>query len=58
MNDPPSKAEQLAWMATKGTVWVLRRSTDLVPNLVGMAFHEWRASRSLPSDSPAPVQVS
>lgn len=58
MNDPPSKAEQLAWMATKGTVWVLRRSTDLVPNLVGMAFHEWRASRSLPSDSPAPVEVS
>ena len=43
MNEPPSKAEQFAWMATKGTAWVVKRSTDLVPNLVGMALAEWRA---------------
>jgi lysophospholipase L1-like esterase len=43
MNEPPSKAEQFAWMATKGTAWVVRRSTDLVPSLLAMAFAEWRA---------------
>ena len=42
-NPPPTKAEQLAWMATKGTAWVVRRSTDLVPSLLAMAFAEWRA---------------
>lgn len=45
LNQPPTKAEQFAWMATKGTVWVVRRSTDLVPNLLAMAFAEWRAGR-------------
>ena len=43
VNHPPSKAEQLAWMATKGTAWVARRSTDLVPSLLAMAFAEWRS---------------
>jgi lysophospholipase L1-like esterase len=43
MNEPPTKAEQLAWMATKGTAWVVKRSTDLVPSLLSMAFAEWRA---------------
>jgi hypothetical protein len=33
-------------MATKGTAWVLRRSTDLVPSLLAMAVMEWRAGRS------------
>ena len=42
LNQPPSRAEQLAWMATKGTAWVLRRSTDLVPSLLAMAVAEWR----------------
>lgn len=56
MNEPPSKAEQFAWMATKGTVWVMRRSTDLVPNLISMAFDEWRAGRSLPAESVAAGQ--
>jgi lysophospholipase L1-like esterase len=42
LNQPPTKAEQLAWMATKGTAWVARRSTDLVPSLLAMAFAEWR----------------
>jgi lysophospholipase L1-like esterase len=43
VNQPPTKAEQLAWMATKGTAWVARRSTDLVPSLLAMAFAEWRS---------------
>jgi lysophospholipase L1-like esterase len=46
LNQPPSKAEQLAWMATKGTAWVARRSTDLVPSLVAMAFAEWRSGHA------------
>lgn len=42
-SEPPSKLEQAAWLATKGTAWVVKRSTDLVPNLLAMAFAEWRA---------------
>jgi hypothetical protein len=41
-NPPPSRGAELAWLATKGTAWVLRRSTDLVPSLLAMAFREWR----------------
>jgi lysophospholipase L1-like esterase len=52
LNEPPTKAEQLAWMATKGTAWVARRSTDLVPSLLAMAFAEWRSSGE-GSDLPA-----
>jgi lysophospholipase L1-like esterase len=51
LNPPPSRAEQLAWMATKGTAWVARRSTDLVPCLLAMAFAEWRSGEG--SDLPA-----
>lgn len=40
-NPPPSRRDELAWLATKGTAWVLRRSTDLVPGLLAMAFREW-----------------
>jgi lysophospholipase L1-like esterase len=47
MSEPPTQLEQLAWMATKGTAWVVRRSTDLVPNLLAMAFAEWRAGASV-----------
>jgi lysophospholipase L1-like esterase len=49
-NQPPSKAEQFAWMATKGTAWVARRSTDLVPNLLALAYAEWRSGQ--PGDVP------
>jgi len=51
VNQPPTKAEQLAWMATKGTAWVARRSTDLVPSLLAMAFAEWRCGEG--GDLPA-----
>jgi lysophospholipase L1-like esterase len=44
-NPPPTRAMELCWLATKGTAWVVRRSTDLVPSLLGMAFTEWRANR-------------
>jgi lysophospholipase L1-like esterase len=46
LEEPPTRIEQLAWMATKGTAWVAKRSTDLVPNLLAMAFAEWRSGQS------------
>jgi lysophospholipase L1-like esterase len=46
VNQPPTRAEQLAWMATKGTAWLVRRSTDLVPSLLAMAFAEWRSGQA------------
>jgi lysophospholipase L1-like esterase len=39
-NPPPSRVAQAAWMATKGTAWVLRRSTDLIPGLLALAIKE------------------
>lgn len=42
---PPSRLAEIAWMATKGTAWLLRRSTDLVPALVGLAVREWWTAR-------------
>jgi lysophospholipase L1-like esterase len=52
-NPPPTRGMELAWLATKGTAWVLRRSTDLVPNLLAMAFAEWRAG-----GQPAPGELA
>jgi lysophospholipase L1-like esterase len=37
----PTRRAQLGWLATKGTRWVVDRSRDLVPYLVGMAAAEW-----------------
>jgi lysophospholipase L1-like esterase len=37
----PRLGAQARWMATRGTAWVLQRSTDLVPYLVAMAATEW-----------------
>lgn len=45
-NPPPSRLAEVTWMATKGTAWVLRRSTDLVPSLLAMAIMEWRSGRT------------
>jgi len=42
---PPSRLAEIAWMATKGTAWLLRRSTDLVPALVSLAVREWWTAR-------------
>jgi lysophospholipase L1-like esterase len=44
-NPPPSRMAEVTWLATKGTAWVLRRSTDLVPSLLAMAVTEWRSDR-------------
>jgi hypothetical protein len=38
---PPTRRDELTWMATKGTKWVLRRCTDLLPYLVAMAVREY-----------------
>ncbi len=38
-------------MATKGTAWLVRRSRDLVPALVGLAVREWLG---LGRDAPEP----
>ncbi len=54
MNPPPSKAAELTWMATKGTAWVAKRSTDLVPSLLAMAFAEWRLGAGQDLDATAP----
>src|SRR6185437_15405883 len=43
-NPPPTRLAELGWMATRGTVWVLRRSTDLVPYLLAMAVAELMGS--------------
>lgn len=39
---PPSKLSRAWWMATKGTRWIMRRSTDLMPQLLALAAAEWR----------------
>ncbi|GAA4262132.1 SGNH/GDSL hydrolase family protein [Dactylosporangium darangshiense] len=41
-NRPPSKLAQAAWISTAGTHWVIRRSTDLLPGLLRLAWAEWR----------------
>jgi lysophospholipase L1-like esterase len=52
-NPPPTKSAQFAWMATKGTVWVLRRSTDLVPYLIAMAVREkWNTRHEVEAPGP------
>ncbi|MFJ8624756.1 SGNH/GDSL hydrolase family protein [Kitasatospora sp. NPDC093550] len=40
---PPGRAADLWWMATRGTRWVLARSTDLLPGLLALAAVETAA---------------
>jgi lysophospholipase L1-like esterase len=40
-NPPPTTRAQIRWLATEGTRWLYRRSTDLVPQLAGLAVAEW-----------------
>jgi len=42
---PPRRSASVAWMATKGTKWVVNRSTDLVPSLLSMCAKEWWHTR-------------
>ncbi|MCE7079361.1 SGNH/GDSL hydrolase family protein [Streptomyces sp. ST2-7A] len=39
---PPGRVAATRWMATKGTRWVLDRSRDLLPGLLGLAVEEAR----------------
>jgi lysophospholipase L1-like esterase len=39
---PPSWGAKARWLATKGTAWMLRRSTDLLPQLLSLACQEMR----------------
>ena len=41
---PPTRLAEAGWMATKGTAWLVRRSRDLMPALVGLAVREWLSS--------------
>jgi lysophospholipase L1-like esterase len=41
---PPTRRAKAGWMATKGTAWVIKRSTDLVPYLLLMGIRELWAS--------------
>jgi lysophospholipase L1-like esterase len=57
---PPTRREDMLWMASKGTRWVLRRSVDLIPYMVFMAArealteqHEWPAVPVPLSSGPA-----
>ena len=51
---PPTRLDELRWMATKGTAWVLGRCTDLLPYLVVMAVREcFRGPRREPPRPPA-----
>jgi lysophospholipase L1-like esterase len=52
VNTPPTRMMELTWLATKGTAWVVRRSTDLVPSLLAMAYTEWRAGEVVDPGEP------
>jgi hypothetical protein len=53
----PTRRDEFTWMATKGTKWVLRRCTDLLPYLVAMAVRDcFRGPRQEPA-VPAAVEV-
>lgn len=50
---PPTRAAEIGWLATKGTAWVLRRSTDLVPGLLALAIRErWAGEFPVQAVSP------
>jgi hypothetical protein len=37
---PPTRRDEIKWMATKGTAWVMRRSVDLIPYMLFMAARD------------------
>ncbi len=53
----PTRRAQLGWLATKGTRWVVDRSTDLIPGLLLLAAREAvgrPAVPALPAPTPEP----
>jgi lysophospholipase L1-like esterase len=59
---PPTRLAEVGWMATKGTAWLVRRSRDLVPALVGLALREWlgigREELEREGAAPEPVNLN
>jgi len=59
---PPTRLAEAGWMATKGTAWLVRRSRDLVPALVGLALREWlgigREELEPEGAAPEPVNLN
>src|SRR5689334_16639514 len=57
---PPTRLAEVGWMATKGTAWLVRRSRDLVPALVGLAMREWLGGgrEELEPEGAAPEPVN
>src|SRR5467141_2197098 len=58
----PTRLAEAGWMATKGTAWLVRRSRDLVPALVGLALREWlgigREELEPAGAAPEPVNLN
>jgi lysophospholipase L1-like esterase len=52
---PPTRLAEFGWMTTKGTAWLVRRSTDLVPALVALAVREWLGGSGEPERDPVPL---
>jgi lysophospholipase L1-like esterase len=55
---PPTRRAEFCWMATKGTAWVLRRSTDLVPALLALTVREWLVRAPEPVPLPEPTATT
>ena len=54
----PTRRDDMAWMATKGTRWLVRRSVDLIPYMLFIAAREALAgSREWPA-APAPAWLA
>lgn len=53
-NPPPTRRAQAGWLATRGTAWVLKRSTDLVPCLLFLGIRELCAG---PPPEPCPGRL-
>jgi lysophospholipase L1-like esterase len=49
---PPTRREEVTWMATRGTAWLLRRSVDLVPYLLFLTVREWFREDQVPVLEP------
>ncbi|HSZ42151.1 MAG TPA: SGNH/GDSL hydrolase family protein [Trebonia sp.] len=52
---PPTRQEKIQWMATRGTLWFMRRSVDLIPYMLFMAARDWLADSASPALLPRPT---
>ena len=50
---PPTRRAQATWMATKGTGWVIKRSTDMVPYLLFIGLRELWATTPPETSGPS-----